>query len=311
MSKHLNKSPREFRQMLEVKLKQEASAQGWPEQRARKRLAFERFLVRVQDELGEAVTLKGGVALELRVERARATLDVDLHVYGSPDELLLRLNLAGQSDARRSTDRFSFVVSVPKVAEIRNEALEYGGVRLSVRCDLDGKEFERFSLDASFAEEMFDVAEERPGSEVLGYLGVERPRLRIYPLTTHVAEKLHAYTLPEVEPTRLKDLPDIALLAQQAEGLAASRLREVIRQKFALRERNTRVNRGDAAYLHPVPTCLPAPPVGWEEAYRALALADALEWATLAVCYAAAQGFLDPMLSGCEGCWSVVERRWV
>ena len=53
-------------------------------------MVFDRFLARITLELGDAVALEGGLAVELRIERARTTKDVDLRVTGSPDDLLDR-----------------------------------------------------------------------------------------------------------------------------------------------------------------------------------------------------------------------------
>ena len=54
-------------------------------------LVFERFLARIVTIFGDAATLKGGLALELRIKEARATKDVDLRVMGSAQELLAKL----------------------------------------------------------------------------------------------------------------------------------------------------------------------------------------------------------------------------
>ena len=47
---------------------------------------------------GDAATLKGCFALELRIKEARATKDVDLRVMGSAQELLAKLQAAGRLD---------------------------------------------------------------------------------------------------------------------------------------------------------------------------------------------------------------------
>ncbi|MEQ8763101.1 MAG: hypothetical protein RL885_04185 [Planctomycetota bacterium] len=39
---------------------------------------FDRLLARIVLELGDAVILKGGLAVELRIEKARTTKDIDL-----------------------------------------------------------------------------------------------------------------------------------------------------------------------------------------------------------------------------------------
>ncbi len=52
------------------------------------------------------------------------------------------------------------------------------------------------------------------GSSFLEFAGDVAPRLRAYPCESHLAEKLHTYMLPSPrENSRVKDLPDLALLA--------------------------------------------------------------------------------------------------
>ena len=90
-------SPLAFKQVLEQRLR--ASAKSGAEfARKRQLLVFDRFLARVVAVLGDAATLKGGLVLELRIERARTTKDVDLRMVGSPDGLLASLQEAGRRD---------------------------------------------------------------------------------------------------------------------------------------------------------------------------------------------------------------------
>ncbi len=63
-------------------------------------MVFDRFLARLIVGLGDAVTLKGGLAVELRIERARTTTDVDVRVLGSPDGILTTLQAAARHDLR-------------------------------------------------------------------------------------------------------------------------------------------------------------------------------------------------------------------
>ena len=76
-----------FKQALEQRLST-ASASGTDFARRRQLLVFDRFLARVALEFGDAVTLKGGLAVELRIARARTTKDVDLRVMGSPEGIV-------------------------------------------------------------------------------------------------------------------------------------------------------------------------------------------------------------------------------
>jgi hypothetical protein len=72
------------------------------------------------------------------------------------------------------------------------------------------------------------------------------------------------WPLPRQRPnSRVKDLPDLALLATTKE-LEASRLRAAMAQTFAFRG------------THPVPDALPSPPPSWAEPYAAMAASDRL-----------------------------------
>ncbi len=76
--------------------------------RFRQVLVFDRFLARMFAHFGDRAILEGGVVLELRLERARTTRDVDIRLSGPSDDLLVelqRLTIAGirshRSRARR------------------------------------------------------------------------------------------------------------------------------------------------------------------------------------------------------------------
>ncbi len=121
----------------------------------------------------------------------------------------------------------------------------------------------------------------------------------MYPVETHLAEKLHAYTMPRARPSsRVKDLPDIALIAT-AGPVEASRVKAAIEQTFAFRG------------THDVPECLPAPPETWAAPYAAIAREDQLPWVTLEDAFEAARAFLDRALAGPGGAtWDPTALRW-
>jgi len=83
-------SPEAFKQALEQRLRASART-GAAFARKRQLLVFDRFLARVVAVFGDAATLKGGLVLELRLERARTTKDIDLRMMGSPDHILAKL----------------------------------------------------------------------------------------------------------------------------------------------------------------------------------------------------------------------------
>src|ERR1700748_985430 len=86
-----------FKQALEQRLRG-ATKTGASFARKRQLLVFDRLLARIVSVLGEAATLKGGLVLELRLERARTTKDIDLRLVGSPDSVLAKLREAARLD---------------------------------------------------------------------------------------------------------------------------------------------------------------------------------------------------------------------
>ncbi len=90
-------SPEAFKQALEQRLRT-ATKTGAEFARKRQFVVFDRFLARVVEVLGNAVTLKGGLVLEFRLDRARTANDIDLRLTGSADGVLARLQEAARLD---------------------------------------------------------------------------------------------------------------------------------------------------------------------------------------------------------------------
>jgi hypothetical protein len=74
MSARTYASPESFKQALEQRLRSAATT-GAEFARKRQLLVFDRFLARIVAVLGDAATLKGGLVLERRLDRARTTKD--------------------------------------------------------------------------------------------------------------------------------------------------------------------------------------------------------------------------------------------
>lgn len=276
-------TPAAFRQALETRLKS-ASPTGIDFARRRQLLVFERFLARIVPHFGNAATLKGGLALELRLERARTTKDVDLRVVGSPDGILDRLQEAGRLDLG---DFLTFAVQPDaEHPEIQNDGMQYEGMRFRAECRLASKIYgQAFGVDVAFGDPMLGEPEVVVADDTLDFAGIAPPTVRLYPVETHIAEKLHAYTMPRARPnSRVKDLPDLALLATVG-PVDAKRLRAAIAQTFTFRK------------THAAPPSLPDPPVAWNEPYSRMAQENGLAWRNLAEVTAAAKSFLDAVLS--------------
>ena len=290
-------SPVAFKQALEQRLRTSAKS-GAEFARKRQLLVFHRFLARIVPVFGDDATLKGGFVLELRLERARTTKDVDLRIMGSPDGVLAKL----QESARRDVGDFMTFEVGPDDdhPEIQNDGMQYDGLRFRAECKLAGKRYgQPFGIDVAFGDPILGEPEVLVAEDVLAFAGIAPPTLRLYPIETHIAEKLHAYTLPRARPnSRVKDLPDVALLAT-VQTIEAQRLRAAFEQTFTFRK------------THPLPVMLPDPLPAWVTPYAAMAREDQLAWPTLDEVTQAAKAFLDPVLAGgLDAAWSPETWTW-
>jgi hypothetical protein len=277
-------TPAAFKAALEQRLR-DASRSGVHIARHRQLLVFDRFLARVTCVLGRAAILKGGLVLEVRLDRARTTRDVDLRLEISPQDALAELQEAGRTDLG---DFMTFEIQPDtQQPEMRLIGRRDDGLRYRAECKLAGQLYgQRFGVDVAFADPILGEPDVVVGEDILGFAGIEPPRLRLYPVVTHLAEKVHAYTVPrERTNSRMKDLPDIALLGT-IRSLEAARVRKALQQTFGFR--NT----------HKIPQSLPPPPASWAEPYARVAKDDDLPWRSLDEVTVAAKTFLDPLLGG-------------
>ena len=289
-------SPLAFKQALEQRLRL-TSKTGTAFARKRQLLVFDRFLARIVAGLGNDVTLKDGLALELRLEQARTTKDVDLRVMGRPNEILSSLQEAGRKDLG---DFMSFELGPDdEHPEIVHEGMQYEGLRFRAECRLAGKLYAQpFGVDVAFGDPITGQPDVMVAEDTLSFAGIAPPKIRLYPLETHIAEKLHAYTLPRSRPnSRIKDLPDLALLAT-VRDFDSSTLLAAIEQTFKHR------------LTHPVPVSVPEPPESWELVYARIAESDALKWHTLEEVTKAVQIFLNPVLAGTKARWRAETWSW-
>lgn len=290
-------NPQAFKQALEQRLKSEAQRASADLRRLRQFVVYERFLARVVSEFQDAVVLKGGIALELRLMTARATKDIDLRMSGRPEEALSRLEAAG----RRNIDDFlSYLIKPdPDHPELAANGMHDEGYRFRVEARLAGQRYgDPFGVDIAFAEPLYGEPELIAGRNFLSFAGIEAPRLLVYPRETHIAEKLHAYTLPRPRPnSRVKDLPDLALLGT-LHAFEAVSLRSAIERTFHHRA------------THPIPSTLPPPPLEWSDRYSYLADENKLPWATIALLMTAVEAFINPVLSGSAGRWDRQGWQW-
>jgi hypothetical protein len=132
------------------------------------------------------------------------------------------------------------------------------------------------------------------GSDLLAFAGIASVRFPVYPVAQHLAEKLHAYSLPRDQVnTRVKDLVDMVAIAA-IDRVSADALTASVQATF------------EARGTHAVPTELADPPASWRAAYARLARdSPTAPTVDLDAAVALARKFWDPLLAG-----AVAGLRW-
>ena len=286
-----------FRHALETRLRERSLKASLPLVRLRKLVAFDRLLARIAREPASRWVLKGGLALEWQFgERARTTMDIDATL---PDQMPVGrvLDELRKAAGRDIHDWFEFEVGEPLPSAT---GAPFGGYRFPARCLLDGRDFERFSVDVGMGDPIIEKPRLINGPGLLTFAGIKPSRVRCYPPTSQIAEKLHAYTRPHKgrEGTRVKDFVDILLIASFVPVRSKS-LQRAIQATF------------QACASHEIPSSLPTPPVAWAVAYSRMARELRLSWNTLESAANSATAFLDPVLQDlARGGWHPSSWTW-
>ena len=293
-------TPAAFRASVEARLKKEVGpGRGADLNRRRVLMVMERFVARLTAVLPESALLKGGLALELRLDAARTTKDVDVRLLGDRSGLEARLRAV--EDLRPDPEDFLVfaIAEDPVHPTLTGDGIKYDGYRFKVKATLAGKPYAAFGLDVAFGDPVHGEPEILEGSSFFDRYGIAPLRVRAYPPASHLAEKLHAYTLPRDRVnTRLKDLVDMPLIGQALEGCVAESVRQAIDLTFRFRG------------SHPVPASLPPPPRQWLGPYTRLRDVEQLPWADVDELHRVAGSLLDPVLAGLDGTWSATEGTW-
>lgn len=292
-------TPRAFDIALHARLRVIAQRHGMDIVRARREIAYDRFLARLQASAPGEWLLKGGVALDLRFPpgAARRTGDVDLETT-SAHNLDGARELIAKAAAANLEDFFTFTVSREPTGAIQEGVPAY---RFTVEATMNGRVFESFTCDVGIADENIGLPERVKGRSLLGFAGIESPEVLAVPLNRHIADKLHAYvqTHNGGPSSRAKDLVDLALLTSHRSVASASELRAALEHAFA----------GRAAQL---PQRLPEPPALWQQSYPAIAQGIAVPQ-TVEEAHALVATLLDPVLAGSvDGghTWEPARQRW-
>jgi len=278
-------SARSFRQALEDRLRSNYPSHRIP--RLRKMIAFERFMVR----LDERWILKGGYALQLRTDKARTTQDIDLLAQQiSSEEIAGTLLEMLHQDLG---DHFEFYL------ERTSQDINLGPViRFQVTAKLAGREFERFHIDIGIGDPIVEPVEYLTPPAYLAFAEIPISPIPCYPVTQHLAEKVHALVRPRpVETSRVKDFVNILLFACITGDLQAENLSAAIQAVFD--------TRGE------IPAQLDQIPTGWRPKFNQFTKNLELPFSQYDEAIQAVQSFINPVLSGTAyGIWDRVNWSW-
>ncbi len=247
-----------FRTALEKRLDDIAKQESINLQRLRRQVSFDRLLARLFSDENAPWLLKGGYAMELRLQVARATKDIDLSVPAdAAADIKQHILEELQNHAAVNLNDY-FVFSVTQSSKDVSAAPEGGG-RYPITASMADRTFTTFHVDIGIGDPVIEPTEKVTGRDWLGFAGIAPVTITAISKEQQFAEKLYVYTIPRkgTENSRVKDLVDLALLSM--EKLNPGKLKKAIQATFGKYS------------THPIPYSLPAPPTSWNERYIILA----------------------------------------
>ncbi len=198
------------------------------------RYALERILYRISVSAhADQFLLKGALLFALWYDMPhRHTRDADLLGFG-PSDLATIENTFREIASIPVDDGIAFNPDSVTVEEIRKDA-GYGGARVHIDAEIARARC-KTQIDIGFG----DAVTPAPVSASYPVLLAElpAPQLRVYPVYTVIAEKLHAIVLLGMANTRLKDYLDLYVLLER-EVLDDDLLSQAIQATFTRRNMN-------------------------------------------------------------------------
>lgn len=216
---------------IRARLLNVAKAQGVDFNQVLIRFALERMLYRLsQSAHSERFLLKGALLFTLWYDMPhRATRDADLLGFGASDLISLGQTFRDIASVAVN-DGIEFDPDSVVTEEIRKEA-GYAGARVLVSGELARARF-KTQVDIGFG----DAVTPGPLDAIYPVLlaDLPAPQLRVYPVYTVIAEKLHAIVLLGMTNSRMKDYYDLSVLLER-ETLDVDLLAKAIRATFERR----------------------------------------------------------------------------
>lgn len=252
-------TPQALRIALEQRLLRRSAETGISLDRLRRRVVFERVVVRLQHAEPGLWVLKGGMALEVRLgDHARLTKDLDLGLRtGITNAENLHSRLLDALSVDPDGDRFEFTVEPPR--RLRQDVAGQPTWRARTRALLAGKDFGSLQLDVSPRAHELEATDTITFPSSLEFAGIASPAIEIVDLHRHAAEKLHGMVrnFAARENSRTRDLVDVVILVEHG-LLDPPQLGVAVRQVWAERD-----NAEPPATMPPLPET-------WPERYERL-----------------------------------------
>ena len=251
--------PAELRMALRQQLRNKSEESGISVERLRRRVLYERIVVRLDLAEPDTWVVKGGLALDVRMgRRARASKDLDLGLREDAvegDRLRDRIIEALETDP--DGDRFTFTVG--RTQQLQPDQAGRANWRYSVQSELAGRRFGTLKLDVAPRIEELEPTERVMLRNALAFAEILPRAAELIDINRHAAEKLHALTRTygNRPNTRVRDLVDLVLLLENG-YLDDDRCRAAIKATFE--QRGT----------HDLPSDLGDPPPDWTDTYASL-----------------------------------------
>ncbi len=253
-------SPVAMRTALEKRLNRMARETNQDIMRLRRQIAFDRFLTRLFSlQQSDYFVLKGGYSIELKLQNARTTKDIDISVDDRKMGIVnndKKLRQLIQAAAKINlNDYFEYTVG-ESTLDLENAV--YCGFRFPIDCRMAGRRFVQFHIDVAAGDVWLNTHEKVSGHEWLEFAGITTPEFSVISSEQQFAEKLHSYSLPrQTQNSRVKDLIDMFLFIDRT-NIDIKNLHDAINSTFKRRK------------THEVPSALEYPPVSWKTRFEKL-----------------------------------------
>lgn len=222
--------------------------------------------------------LKGGYAIQLRTDKARATQDVDL--------LVLEISVQDIENTFRKElgndlgDYFEFVIARSSIIGPGDHTM-----RFQVIARVAGRVFEQFHVDVGYTDPLLRPIDHLIAPDFLAFAQIESTSIPCYSIYQHIAEKVHAIWLPrKIQSSRVKDLVDLILMAGLKTNIQANTLQKAIDLVFESRQDQ-------------VPNSFHSFPTDWQQRYNRLAEITQLHILEFKEATQAASAFIEPVIT--------------